>query len=112
MKISKRIAMIILVIVCLGILGNGIYLTQASKTVDCAGAVNFVDIENQTISITDTNNVNYLLKVTFFTALKDIDNAKITIDNLNVGDFITANFHGKWESPDRTLTATYIKVAK
>ncbi len=112
MKIYKRVMIIVAVIICLAIIGNGIYLSQLGKTVDCSGKVTAVDIENQTISITDDFNVKYLLKVKFYTSLKDINNKRININKIEVGDTITANHLGEWENSESELSATYIKVAK
>ncbi len=112
MKTSKKIAVVVLAVLCLAIIGNGIYLSQTGKTVDCAGVVDFVNLTDQTVKITDINNVEYLLKIKFYTSLKDLDGNKIDIEDIEVGDHITANYRGKWKSADISLNATYIKVTK
>lgn len=112
MKIIKRVMIIVAVIICLVIIGNGIYLSQLDKTVVCSGEVTAVDIEKQTISITDDFNVKYLLKVKFYTSLKDINNKRIDINEIEAGDIITANYLGEWKNSESELYATYIKVAK
>ncbi len=112
MKLFKKIVIVILLILFVAIIGNGIYLSQMGKTVDCSGVVDFVDVENQTIKITDADNVQYLLKVKFYTSIKDTNNDKIDINKIEVGDTITANYRGEWKSSDSELISTYIRVSK
>ncbi len=112
MKIFKKITIIVLMVVCFAIIGNGIYLSRMGKTVDCVGVVDFVNVETKTIKITDMNHVEYLLKVEFYTSLKDLNNDKINMNEIEVGDHITANYRGKWKGSEHALTATYIKVVK
>ena len=53
-----------------------------------------------------------IFKIRFYTSLKDIDNDRININEIEVGDSITANYLGKWKNPETELSAAYIKVAK
>lgn len=113
MKIFKRVMTVVFAIVCLAIVVEGIRLSQLGKTVDCSGMIRSIDIDNNLVRVTSNDDtVEYLLKIKFFTSVKNLDNERIGIDEMEIGDRITANYRGQWKDADTPLTATYIKVSK
>ncbi len=102
----------LIVFVILLIIGS-IFMFPKSKTVDCSGRVDEIEInsEEEYVLITihesiDTYDYTYKIEIPFNWKCKDGDGKKFSITDIKIGDSISLNFNGSPESKDGILYVT------
>ena len=116
MSKAKKIFICVGAVLFILILALGIWFMLQGRTVDCRGTVESITVFDDGSAVITVKGVfdgpTYTLRVIPGTSMTTDSGDKLSLQDISVGDTISANYRGKYKNADTVLDAKWIKVTQ